>query len=182
MVEHLFLLMGDIAANATCIGFTLLYVSGFYLFKQPGSRNDPNVIRARIKAVTVASFISALIVWYLLDQQDIFTVLGLIKPKISSHIIDPLLLTAFLFLGPLSVMLFDQELPFQKYFDYQRDFIEIFTTLLGIRNYIVAPITEEFVFRACIIAILFQANYSINYLIFASPLYFGIGKERNTKN
>lgn len=167
-------------ASATCIGFTLLYVAGFYIFKQPGSRNDPNVIRARIKAVTVASFASALVVWCILAQisckQDTLTVLGLKRPRVLIHIIRPLLLTTMLFLGPLSVMFFDQELPFQKHFDYHRDVVENFTTLLGQRNYVVAPLTEEFVFRACMIAILFQANYSRNYLIFVSPLYFGIGK------
>jgi prenyl protein peptidase len=34
--------------------------------------------------------------------------------------------------------------------------------------------TEEFVFRACIIAILHEAGYSIKHLIYVSPLYFGI--------
>lgn len=163
-------------ASATCVVFTLLYVAGFYLFQQPGSRNDPKVIRARFKAVTVASFASALIVWSIMDKQDTPTVLGLNRPKLFEHIICPLLLTIMLFLGPLSVMFFDQELPFQMHFDYHRDFVENFTTLLGQRNYVVAPLTEEFVFRACMIAVLYQANYSRNYLIFVSPLYFGIGK------
>lgn len=163
-------------ASATCIGFTLLYVAGFYLFKQDGSRNDPKVIRARFKAVTVASVASAFIVWYMVDKQDMLTALGLNRPKLISDIISPLLLTVLLFLGPLSIMFFDRELPFQKHFDFQRDVVEIFTTLLGQRNYIVAPLTEEFVFRSCMIAVLHQANYSRNYLIFVSPLYFGIGK------
>lgn len=34
--------------------------------------------------------------------------------------------------------------------------------------------TEEFVFRACMIATLHQAKYSTRYLVFVSPLYFGI--------
>ncbi|KAI7888675.1 CAAX protease self-immunity-domain-containing protein [Mucor mucedo] len=71
-------------------------------------------------------------------------------------------------------MFFDRELPFQKHFDFHRDVVENVTTLVGQRNYMVAPLTEEFVFRSCMIAVLYQAGYSKNYLIFISPLYFGI--------
>lgn len=34
--------------------------------------------------------------------------------------------------------------------------------------------TEEFVFRACIIAVLYQANFSYIFLIFFSPCFFGL--------
>lgn len=37
-----------------------------------------------------------------------------------------------------------------------------------------APLTEEYVFRSCMIAILSQANHSSTYLIFVTPLYFGL--------
>lgn len=40
------------------------------------------------------------------------------------------------------------------------------------------PLTEEFVFRACVIALLHFAGYSNMYLVFASSLYFGIGEFR----
>ncbi|CAO3671224.1 unnamed protein product [Rhizopus microsporus] len=91
------------------------------MFKIPGSRNHPPVIRARMKAVTVASLISVAIVQYL-TTANLLTVL------------EP----------------------------------------LGQRNYYVAPFTEELVFRACMIVVLYQANYSKGYLIFMSPLYFGL--------
>lgn len=39
-----------------------------------------------------------------------------------------------------------------------------------------APATEEWVFRACMIALLYEAGHSISYLIFVSPMYFGLGK------
>lgn len=132
------------SASLTCIGFILLYVGGFYIFKQPGLRNDPNVIKARMKAVTVASIASALIVWALISQveseESIQLVLGLQVPLSLRHIgniVCPLLLTMYLFLGPLSIMLFDQELPFQKHFDFKRDVGGLFTNLVEQRNYIV---------------------------------------------
>ncbi|CEP13839.1 hypothetical protein [Parasitella parasitica] len=164
-------------ANLVCIGFTLIYVAGFYIFRIPGNRNDPPVILARMKAVTVASFVSASVVWYLVQaieaEESAATVLGLTQP-LEVSCLKPLLLTVILFLGPLSVMFFDQELPFQKCFSFKRDVKMNLLSLIGQRNYVVAPLTEEFVFRACIIAVLNQAHYSKNYLIFISPLYFGI--------
>ncbi|KAG0761808.1 hypothetical protein G6F62_005075 [Rhizopus arrhizus] len=150
--------------------FTVIYVIGFYVFKTSGSRNHPSVIRARMKAVTVASVLSILIVKSL-TPLDLITTLGL-TPVFG--IFKPLLLSVLLFLGPLSILYFDRELPFQENFDLQRDVVESFTKPLGQRNYFVAPFTEELVFRACMIAVLYQANYSKNYLIFVSPLYFGI--------
>ncbi|KAL7312409.1 CAAX prenyl protease [Mucor circinelloides] len=168
-------------ANLVCIGFTLIYVAGFYIFKKPGNRNDPPVILARMKAVAVASIVSAGLVWYMLQasgaKESASLALGLGQPTTLMHAINrlrPLLHTCMLFLGPLSVMFFDQELPFQRYFDFERDVTMNLMSLLGQRNYIVAPLTEEFVFRSCMIAVLYQASYSKNYLIFVSPLYFGI--------
>ncbi|KAI8643627.1 CAAX protease self-immunity-domain-containing protein [Parasitella parasitica] len=165
-------------ANLVCIGFTLIYVTGFYIFKTPGNRNDPRVILARMKAVAVASFVSASVVWYLLQaseaKESAVSALGVKQQPLETCCLKPLLLTGMLFLGPLSVMYFDQELPFQIYFSFEQDVKMNLMSLLGQRNYVVAPLTEEFVFRACIIAVLHQANYSKNYLIFISPLYFGI--------
>ncbi|KAI8979506.1 hypothetical protein BDF20DRAFT_793997, partial [Mycotypha africana] len=148
-------------------------------------RNDPPVIRARIKAVTVASIISALIVWYFnTTQYNVWTLLGVLPQQPVLHLLSvvsrPLLLTGLLFLGPISMMFFEEELPFQKHFVFRRDIVDIFTSLQGQRNYVVGPLTEEFVFRACVIAILFQAHYSKKYLIFASPLYFGLAHLHHT--
>ncbi|KAG1173213.1 hypothetical protein G6F71_005818 [Rhizopus microsporus] len=158
-------------ANLICIGFTVIYVVGFYMFKIPGSRNHPPVIRARMKAVTVASLISVAIVQYL-TTANLLTVLGLTFN--IQALVKPLLLTSLLFLGPISIRYFDDELPFQKNFNFHRDVILTLTEPLGQRNYYVAPFTEELVFRACMIVVLYQANYSKGYLIFMSPLYFGL--------
>lgn len=131
-------------ASLICVGFTVIYVAGFYLFKQPGSRNDPNVILARMKAVTVASIASAAVVWgvlYYMNATDTFlAALGLKEPKKLLHLLNlfrPVLLTALLFLGPISIMFFEQELPFQKHFSFERDVKGTFASLLGQRNYVV---------------------------------------------
>ena len=57
-------------ANVACIAFAFIYVAGFYLFRDENnaklSRNHPIVIRNRIKAVTFASIVSPLLVWFIL--------------------------------------------------------------------------------------------------------------------
>lgn len=130
--------LGSASANLLCVGFTLIYVSGFYIFKTPGHRDDPQVIKARIKAVTVASVISAAVIGYILQQlqaqETLVQALGL-SLSIDT-VIRTLLLTCLLFLGPLTVIFFNQELPFQKHFCFESDVKWMFETLEGARNYI----------------------------------------------
>lgn len=108
-------------------------------------------------------------------------------------LVGPVLLTAVLFLGPLTQLFFEQQLPCQSNFSFQYDVKDVICSWVGQRNYIVvsddyfslsawidkikkAPATEEWVFRACMIALLYEAGHSIPYLIFVSPMYFGLGK------
>lgn len=46
--------------------------------------------------------------------------------------------------------------------------------LLWIRNHIVAPLSEEFTFRACMLPLLLQ-SFSPITSIFITPLFFGVG-------
>ncbi|KAG2225322.1 hypothetical protein INT45_005566 [Circinella minor] len=172
-------------ANVICIAFAFIYVAGFYLFRDANSaklsRNHPTVIRNRIKAVTFASIVSPLIVWFIVPSHStnhsIFQILGLSLPYSVPGLIGltgPVLLTAILFLGPLVQLYFEENLLFQTNFDFRRDVKDVFFSLLGQRNYVVAPVTEEFVFRSCMIAVLYQAGLPTTYLVFVSPMYFGL--------
>ncbi|KAI8384095.1 hypothetical protein BD560DRAFT_322255 [Blakeslea trispora] len=168
-----------VVANLVCLSFTFIYVAGFYLFSVQGDRNSPDVIRARMKSVMLACLLSALMVWCYLEMTstdvNLWIALGIQLPKHWHqviHLLDPLLLTILLFSGPLSVLYFDRELPFQTHCSLS-DIKATWTSLIGQRNYFVGPLTEEFVFRACMIAVLFHAGMSSFQLIFVSPFYFG---------
>jgi len=52
-----------------------------------------------------------------------------------------------------------------------------FTDLIWLRNYVVAPISEEFTFRACIIPLLLQCFQPMT-AVFICPVFFGAGKSR----
>ncbi|KAL0084631.1 hypothetical protein J3Q64DRAFT_1099305 [Phycomyces blakesleeanus] len=185
-------LVNTLLANTTCGSFALIYIAGFYLFRDASanlSRDHPKTIASRIKSVILASIVIPIIVWSELYMSGTFGNMS-IKNQISSmsirlglydptnswhiiHIISPLLLTMILFLGPLTLLWFEEELPFQQNFNFQKDAVEHLRSLEGQRNYIAAPFTEEFVFRACEIALLYQAGHSKKYLIFISPIWFG---------
>lgn len=90
-------------------------------------------------------------------------------------LVSPFLLTSTLFLGPLTVSALDGTLPFQRHFSIQSSVLPKLDNIWGIRNYVVGPITEEFIFRGCILALHALAGMSKKKLIFISPLYFGIG-------
>lgn len=78
--------------------------------------------------------------------------------------LNPLLLTATLFLGPIYVAFLDGESP-----------IHGLDRLRLIRNLVVGPATEEAVFRACVLATMFYGGASRTALVFASPLWFSLG-------
>lgn len=48
------------------------------------------------------------------------------------------------------------------------------TDFIWIKNYVVAPIFEEFTFRACIIPLLLQCFQPMT-IIFVCPVFFGAG-------
>ena len=88
----------------------------------------------------------------------------------------PYLVTPILYLGPLYATFLDSKLPFQSGWSWDRDVLPIFSTWVGIRNYIFGPLTEELVFRACVLAVYHLAGSSRNKMIFLSPLLFGLGE------
>ena len=114
------------------------------------------------------------------------------------HIILPCLVTPVLYLGPLYACYLAEALPFQRRWSFSRDFLSTFASWIGVRNYIVVrrnhylsnpnasdadppvreqgPITEEVVFRACVLAVYHMAGASRKKMIFLSPLVFGVGQ------
>ena len=94
----------------------------------------------------------------------------------EDHSLLPYLVTPILYLGPLYATFLDAKLPFQSGWSWDRDVSPVFWTWIGIRNYFFGPITEELVFRACVLAVYHLAGSSRNKMIFLSPLLFGLGE------
>jgi prenyl protein peptidase len=168
----------ELAASLSIV-YTLLYVAVLYLHPSARptrliSKDHPNVIKTRIIAVSFASAICAACTVYVgAGARDTYAsaairILGLrLKPQELSQ---SLLLTSTLFAGPL----FEYLLAEGGLLTFPRDIYHNGFCWIGIRNYLAGPATEEFVFRACIIPLHFYASVKPGYIIFITPLYFGL--------
>ncbi|KAG9085121.1 hypothetical protein FRC07_013453 [Ceratobasidium sp. 392] len=125
------------------------------------SRDDPEVIKARLLA-TLRDAVRPSI-----------KLLGLVPP---SPALRPLLLTPLLYLGPLYSAWLDKSLPFMSDWSYQRDIVQKFASWTGIRNFFMSPLTEELVFRSCVIGAAQLAGIGLKKTVFLTPLWFGIGE------
>lgn len=157
----------------------------------PDFRDHPSTIKKRFFSVFIVMLISPLFV-YTFSAKELFLdltlwqVIGFRTDGILSAIFLPLILTMILFLGPLSVQLangiwnvYSGEEP-KSIFERVRIFalviwLAYLQNLLWLRNHIVAPLSEELVFRSCMIPILLQ-SFSPMTSIFITPLFFGVGK------
>ncbi len=186
------------AAHAITISLVIsvLYVAVLYISKhtRPSptlTRNDPLVVYHRITWIIIATVLSIVIVPAYISFYtgkswiNCFASLRLligVKPKKSFmkfsvwnaaftliDIAKALLLTAILYIGPIvAYLFFDDGLE-----SLTQNLINGVSDIWGIRDYIVGPITEEFVYRACIILASLSAKMGIDYMIFITPLYFG---------
>lgn len=142
-------------------------------------RDDPDVIKARLLAVTSATLICCLIVFIVMknfnrnDEIHNLTANAWLHLGFTWSNVLPLLITPLLFSGPLYAQFLGKTLPFQKDWDFERDVMVRFLSIVGLRNYFVAPITEEIVFRACVLTVYHMADASRMRMIFLSPLVFG---------
>ena len=87
----------------------------------------------------------------------------------------PYFVAPILYLGPLYATFLDSKLPFQSRWSWGHDVLPVFNNLVSVRNYFFGPITEELVFRGCVLAVYHLAGLSRNKMIFLSPLLFGLG-------
>ncbi|KAI1784169.1 hypothetical protein LXA43DRAFT_976809 [Ganoderma leucocontextum] len=155
-------------------------------------RNDPGVIRARLFAATMSTVGSVLAVYWLVGS----VIPEAEKSKRSSVVIEstlfrlgitldfarnntlyivlPCLIAPILYLGPLYAIYLWEALPFQRRWSLADNFLSTLTSWIGLRNFVVGPITEEVVFRACVLAVYHMAGVSRKKMIFLSPLAFGV--------
>ncbi|KAB5593474.1 CAAX prenyl protease [Ceratobasidium theobromae] len=164
------------------------YVGSIYVLQsarlgtQNKSRDDSSVIKARLMAVSASTIGSLLgvgvIVWKVGNLPSVWSALrpaaeclGLVLP---SPAFRPLLLTPLLYLGPIYTAWLDRSLPFMNRWSYKDDVVGRFASWIGIRNYSMSPLTEELVFRSCIIGVAKLAGVGQRKIIFLTPLWFGL--------
>ncbi|CAK7565084.1 MAG: CAAX prenyl protease [Sporothrix epigloea] len=180
------------------IAYTIIYVAPFYLssLTRPSatlSRDAPSVIRARITSVSLSCLICSVVTFLLLTShgkeadptrslnRDAIHMMGYF-PVGLAEMVNSLLLTAGLFLGPLFEHLVVERgwrawagLPTP---DMPR--ARVLGPLFELedwvnwRNYVAGPITEEVLFRGAAVPLLLLAHTPVRRTVLLSPVVFGL--------
>lgn len=115
-------------------------------------------------------FIYALLLANKSTNITIWEIMGFRTKGILVAVLIPLLLTATLFLGPICAIVMNGV---WKLYLNGNFWVDCFQNILWIRNQIVAPLSEEFTFRACMMPLLLQ-SYRPTTAVLLSPLFFGV--------
>lgn len=153
------------------VAISAAFVIGIHVFGKRGlSRDDPLVVKTRLAGALVGTMGGVALFHRLIDYKtidsDFFKLLGLRSPGFFPAMLSSIGLTGTLFAGPIiqlcvqpSTIDESQEVP---------------SFLLSFRTLIAAPVTEEIVYRACLIPLLINFCETEAQLIFIVPLFFGI--------
>ncbi|GAB6031592.1 hypothetical protein CHUAL_009356 [Chamberlinius hualienensis] len=164
-----------------CVMIAVTFVGSLYIWKENRRhfRDHPRTIFRRFISVTIASVFSLMLVILFANSTDyeglpngnVAHLLGIRFNKIVKAAVLPLILTMVLFLGPIVCNIIDYGL--FNYIDNCLWYLN-FSNWIWLRNHIMAPFSEEFSFRACMLPLLLNC-YSHKSSIFICPIFFGIG-------
>ena len=177
--------LGSLAMGAGYVA--CLYIGANYRRSRGRApdRDDPRVVKERFVRVGVAcavapclSIMSASLstskTHTCSPQASLWRWFGLSTPNMFLAVTMPLVLTMILFFGPL-VMAWLERDHVSPLHVMVRDKIRELESggLFSVRNLVVGPVTEEWVFRACMCPLLFGAGLSDVSNVFLSAFIFG---------
>nr|CAB3265497.1 CAAX prenyl protease 2-like [Phallusia mammillata] len=155
-----------------CFLFATLYVGSLYVKSQRLPRDHPKTIKERFMRVALSSTAACAIVYLFSSNPlpksqvgSLFEWIGIRKDGFVIAILCPTILIAILFLGPLVMFLIDHGIKSLRCYSI--------TDIMIWRNYIVAPLSEELVFRGCMMPILVPAFGQFTSILLA-PWFFGL--------
>ncbi|XP_071079681.1 CAAX prenyl protease 2-like [Haliotis cracherodii] len=161
-----------------CLLFAVMYVGSLYVWTATVTkdRDHPDTIKRRFISVGIISLLVPPMLWIFSEYQEsdqghgLLSWLGIRFWGFLPALFVPLILTMVLFMGPLALHYIDGV--FRLYLE-PRYWTNSLSNLIWIRNHIVAPFSEEFIFRACMLPILVPA-FGPGTSIFLCPLFFGV--------
>ncbi|KAL4199071.1 hypothetical protein AMTRI_Chr03g49370 [Amborella trichopoda] len=183
-----------VACMAMALSYVLvLYAPTFILRLPPPLSLETYMIR-RFACASISTAASLVACVFLLPMKrfwnasSIFRVYGIRHDHLWQAVVFPLLLTSLLYSGCfVSKLLFLLTARKQEESNGEGDsltsgfshgFLERISSLtsnvLAWRNYVVAPLTEELVFRACMIPLLLCGGFSKYTIVFLSPIFFSL--------
>lgn len=159
------------AALLACLGLSSLFVVSLYVVDPGLSRNHPKTVQRRLLAIVSVCIFSPFYIWLwrdseVRDGQSVWRILGVSTTEgLLYALIVPVVLVLILYAGPIVQYLSEGEHPFEHIAAERWDII--------IRNYMLAPFAEEFVFRACMMPLLLP-TVGPKWTILCCPLLFGL--------
>ncbi|KAK4772931.1 hypothetical protein SAY87_027950 [Trapa incisa] len=185
-------------AVIACAGMTLFYVAIFYapaliLRLQPPRSFKEFMIR-RFVCAAVSSVVSAVVCTYILpigswDASTLLGVYGIRADHILQAVIFPLTLSSLMYAGSMTMKLLLWLDAWKEdggsggcvsscSIDALKTFIEhvrvCTSNIMFWRNIVVAPLTEELVFRACMISLLLCGGFERYSIIAIFPIFFSL--------
>ncbi|KAM5559511.1 CAAX prenyl protease 2 [Rosa sericea] len=187
------------AAVLACAAMASFYVGILYaptlILRLPPPSSHTNFLIRRFICAGVSSLVSVVVSALLLpiksgEASDLLGVYGIRTDHIWQALVFPLSLTALMYAGSLTFMSLllihslreDVNCSGGLSFDYIKSISQeaaaslrsIASSVMHWRNSVVAPVTEELVFRACMIPLLLCAGFQKNTVIFLCPIFFSL--------
>lgn len=153
----------------------LSYVASLYVWRSNLDRDHPDTIKRRFISAAFMTIVSPVFVYMfgspeLLAKYPLAEIIGLRWPGLVQASIFPLVLTMVLFLGPTVMLLCDDRF---RVYCVPMFWRQSLRDWIWWRNHVVAPFSEEFTFRACMVPVLL-GYYTHQQAIIISPLFFGV--------
>lgn len=165
-----------------CFTISVIYVASLYVWKSKHDRDHPSTIIRRFVSVFIVMLVAQLFVLTLtcdavFKKHTMLEIMGFRWEGLFTAIFLPLMLTAVLFLGPLSVTLANDLWRVYTEPSYWANAVQ---DLMWLRNHLVAPLSEEFTFRACMLPLLLQ-TFKPHIAMLITPLLFGLAHLHHIK-
>ncbi|KAI9223277.1 hypothetical protein BC828DRAFT_376370 [Blastocladiella britannica] len=178
-------------AHLIATSLSILYIAGYYLSHQPwrraADRTDPSAtVKLRLITIVATCVLAAAVLHFAVYLRlvaspsliEFLALLGIRWDGLLTALVAPVGLIALLFAGPLFHMYLDRELFFQDEIAWDL-FVTRLGTAQGQRHYLLGPVCEEFIFRACIIMPYYYARATWTQMVLLTPLYFGAAHLHN---
>ncbi|KAK4419363.1 CAAX prenyl protease 2 [Sesamum alatum] len=187
------------AAVAACTAMAVFYVAILYfptlILRLPPPNSFKSFMIRRFVCAAMSSVVSLIVCSLILpirrwDASNLFGVYGIRVDHIWQALVFPLSLTSFMYTGSFAWKLLSMlqasnehlngggnelviciKSSFWKFIDWV---LSLTSNVSSWRNYLVAPLTEELVFRACMIPLLLCGGFSTYTVIFLCPIFFSL--------
>lgn len=162
-----------------CGAMAFLYVGILYsptlILRLPHATTLNTFVIRRFVCAIVSCILSLFFCAFLLPVKSWeFDVYGIRADHMWQAVLYPLSLTSVVYIGSLVSMVNSYNTMDNITRGLLQRSISIASDVLAWRNYVVAPITEELVFRACMIPLLLCGGFKTNTIIFFGPVFFSL--------